>query len=232
MPNEDKIVVLSSDKYPGNSDRSKNPNAKPNPNPRPRRGQIATAKRIKKPFFTRFAETFLEPGTGQDVSNYIIHDVVIPAAKSTIVDLVEGAIEMVLFGGEGGGRSRHASRQGSRSFVSYNSMYEGSTRRGVTGRPPVRRPFNVDRGVPAISRAGIESIVLGSRQEAETVLGEMIELLSEYGTVSVADLYDLTGLSSEFTDNKYGWTDLQPCSTHRERNGWILELPRPVVLED
>ena len=27
-----------------------------------------------------------------------------------------------------------------------------------------------------------------------------------YGTVAVADYYDMCGIGSEFTDNNYGWT--------------------------
>jgi hypothetical protein len=229
MAGPDKIVVLNNEDYPSNSKRSKEAHPKPNPEPRPRRGQIASAKRIKKPLLKRFADTFLEGGTGHDIGNYIMHDVVIPAAKSTIADLVEGAIEMLLFNGEGG-RSRHATRRGGRSYVAYNSMYAGSTRRD-DGRPPVRRPHNVERATTGMSRNGVESIVLPSRQEAEIVLGELIELLNEYQVVTLSDLYDLTGLASDFTDNKYGWFELPECSTMRVRDGWALVLPRPVIVD-
>lgn len=233
---EDKIVVLSAEKFPSNSKKSKDPNATPNSDPRPRRPKIATAKRIKQPFYKRFANTFIEGETGHDVLNYITYDVVIPAAKSTLADLVEGAIDMVLFGGERGGgrgRNRNIVRSGGRSYMPYNSMYEGSTRgRRDDGRSAAaRRPFDVEPGRTAISRRGVESIVLGSRNEAEIVLGELVELVSEFGVASLADLYDLCGLSSEFTDNKYGWTDLPTCTTRRVREGWVLELPRPVIID-
>ena len=45
---------------------------------------------------------------------------------------------------------------------------------------------------------------------------------------SVADLYGLVGIDSEYTDNKYGWTNLSSASIKATRDGYILDLPRPV----
>lgn len=227
---EERIIVLGEENYPPNSNRSKTANAGLDPNPRPRRAKIATAKRVKKPFIKRFSDTFVEGGTGSDVFKYILYDVIIPATKSTIADLVEGAIDMVLFGEEGGRRGgRRVLRDKGRSYVSYSDMYDGSTRRN--GRPPVRRPHNVEPAVTSMNRHGVENLVLNSRAEAEIVLGEMLELVNEYGVVSLADLYDLVGLTSDFTDNRYGWNDLPNCSVSRVRDGWALILPRPVVID-
>ena len=55
----------------------------------------------------------------------------------------------------------------------------------------------------------------------------MDELIDTYGNVSVADLYDLVGKSSEYTDNKYGWTNLRNAEPVRVRDGYMLKLPKP-----
>lgn len=226
-----KIVVLGQEKYPSNSYKSKTPE-EGGAAERPKAKRVAVARRVKKPFLKRFSDTFLEGGTGKDVMDYIIHDVVIPATKSTVADLVEGAIDMVLFGEEGGRRGRRRSgviRDRGRSYVSYADMYEGSTR---GGRPPVRRPHDVEPARAVIDRRGVESIILGSRAEAELVLGELVEMMNEYQVVSLADLYDMVGLSSEYTDTKYGWYEFESvCRTIRTREGWALDLPRPVTIE-
>lgn len=47
-----------------------------------------------------------------------------------------------------------------------------------------------------------------SRNEAETVVDRMKEILSRYGFVTVADVFDLIGIGTEYTDNARGWTNL------------------------
>ena len=75
-----------------------------------------------------------------------------------------------------------------------------------------------------------DDIFLETRGEAEAVLTRMDELIDEYGTVSVSDLYDLVGVTGSFTDCKYGWTDLRSASVSRTRDGYMLKLPRAMPL--
>ena len=50
--------------------------------------------------------------------------------------------------------------------------------------------------------------------------------------MTVADLYDLVGLNHNFTDNKYGWTNLRNAQPVRDRDGYyILKLPRAVPID-
>lgn len=209
-------IILNAERFPSNSMKKKSSVVKE----RPKSQRLATAKRIKKPFIKRFSDTFMDGGTGHDVVNYIIHDVVIPAAKTTIAELVEGAIEMVLFGGEG--RSRSAIRNKNRSYVSYSDMYDKRRR-------PGDRAERSGRSVRG--RHDFTEYVLESRQEAELVLTNLVETLADYNVVSVGDLYDMLGVSTDYTDNKYGWTELDNASCVRVRNGYILELPRPKLID-
>ena len=48
---------------------------------------------------------------------------------------------------------------------------------------------------------------------------------------TIGDLYDLVGMTGDFTDNKWGWDNLSRASTTRVRDGYILVLPRPVVID-
>ena len=52
-------------------------------------------------------------------------------------------------------------------------------------------------------------------------------------SVSVADLYDLCGLTSRFKDNQIGWKDPDSMAKMyivRTRQGYQLKLPKPVEL--
>jgi len=68
--------------------------------------------------------------------------------------------------------------------------------------------------------------------EAEEVIDRMFDLVSRYEVVTVADLYELVGVSGEYTDAKWGWTDLRGAAAMRIRDGYLLDLPRPIYLDE
>ena len=60
----------------------------------------------------------------------------------------------------------------------------------------------------------------------------MDELISIYGFVSVADLYDMVGITQPYTYNKYGWTNLNSASATKLRGGgYLLNLPKALPLD-
>lgn len=75
-----------------------------------------------------------------------------------------------------------------------------------------------------------DDIVLGSIKEVMEVLCKMDEIINTYGAVSVADLYDLVGITGRYRDNTYGWTSLSSVETIRVRDGYMLKLPRVIPL--
>lgn len=171
-------------------------------------------KKRKKPLSKKLTETFI----GEDIDNvssYIINDVLIPAAKSTIFDMVQGGFEMLLFGERRGYSSR--SRGNNKSYVSYNNYSnKRDDRRDISYRDRARHNF--------------DDIILETRAEAQDVLGGLSDLIQDYDSASVADLYDLLGVTGNFTDNKYGWTDLRNASIRPVRGGYLVDLPRPILL--
>ena len=75
-----------------------------------------------------------------------------------------------------------------------------------------------------------DDIILDNRGEAEDVLARMDELIDTYGSVSVGDFYELVGISGNFTDYKYGWSDIHNASVMRVSDGYMIKLPRAVPL--
>ena len=60
----------------------------------------------------------------------------------------------------------------------------------------------------------------------------MDELIATYGIASVADWYDLVGADSDYTDNNYGWTDIQSATIVRTRNGdYMIKMPKAFPLD-
>lgn len=75
---------------------------------------------------------------------------------------------------------------------------------------------------------------------ADCILGDMKDVAQVYGFVSVAEFKELvkkrTGIiiAVSVLDKKQGWTlDMLYAKAHvsRMRNGYILELPKPLLVE-
>mgnify|MGYP001344743173 FL=1 len=200
--------------FPSNSHKRKEETKKPE-----KKVEKVTSGKVvkqKKTLGKKFAETFLGDNI-ESVSSYIIYDIIIPAAKNMISDTVSNGIEMLLFGQTRGSRTR---RDRGKSYVSYSNYYKDRDRyrdRQISQRNRARHNF--------------DDIILESRGEAEEVLSHLVDLTEDYGMASVADLYDLVGVTSNFTDNKYGWDNLSSGRVVPVRGGYLLELPRPIVLD-
>lgn len=78
-----------------------------------------------------------------------------------------------------------------------------------------------------------EEIIIETLGEAEDVLSYVSDIFENYGLVSVADLYDLCGVPSNYEDNKIGWKDSYSVSKMyilKTKYGYQLKLPKPVEL--
>ena len=147
------------------------------------------------------------------MKDYILMDVLVPAVKKAISDIVRDGIDMILYG-EASGKRKPGTNS---TYVSYNKC---------------SYPREYDRREPQRTRGGYnpDDIVLETRGEAEEVLARMDELIDLYGQVSVADLYDLVGKTCEYTDNKYGWTNIRNAEPVRVRDGYLLKMPKALPI--
>lgn len=172
------------------------------------RGRVKTKKKGE---LGRLASSFISEDV-QDVKSYILLDVLVPTIKKTISDIIIDSVEMIL--GTGGSKKRSRADK-----VSYTNYYDRRDRD--------RREERSSRA----SRYDLDDIVLESRGEAEEVLTRMDELIDAYKIVSVADLYDLLGETCDYTDNKYGWTNLRNADVIRVRDGYKLKLPKVLPID-
>ena len=152
----------------------------------------------------------------RSVKSYIFMDVLVPAIKDAIEDIVTNGIRMILRGDTSARRSSSAA-----SKISYRDCYDGDRRSNDRFR-------NENRSVTKYS---YDDIILESKGEAEAVLERMSEIIDIYGMVRVADLYDLVGVTGDYTDNKYGWTNISGAKPVRIRDGrYMLDLPRALPI--
>ena len=128
---------------------------------------------------------------------------------------VTTGIDMILYGEAG--RSK---KNGTASKVSYRNYYEQGSDRVRAGSVGNRR-----------NTPDYDDILFDTRGDAEAVLDAMNDIISQYGTVSVSDFYDLARVPNDnFTMNRYGWTNIGGATAVRVRDGYILKLPRAIPL--
>lgn len=148
----------------------------------------------------------------RNVKGYLLQDVIIPAIKNTIEDVVIKGIRIALRG-EAGARDKRSPVE----YVSYNKVADrGYSRPAAPARPRLATSY--------------ADISLESRGDAEAVIRSLREQVDTYGLVSVADLCEMVGIRSEYTDHKYGWTNLDSARVVSGRDGYELDLPRAIPL--
>lgn len=170
-----------------------------------------TAKIKKKNEFQKLAGVFISEDA-KNVKSYVFSDILVPAIKKAIVDIVTDGINMFFYGGTRRGSSSSGSK------VSYRSYYDRKDDRQSDSRP--RTGYSYDE------------IVLESRGEAEEVLSQLSDLIDTYRVATVADLYDLVGITHNYTDNKYGWTNIRNAEAQRCKDGYMLKLPKPIPINN
>lgn len=213
--------------YPSNSQR-KPPNEGA-PKPQEKRVERVTegeVQRRKKPLGRRFAETFMG-GDARSVGGYVMFDVLIPALRDTVVDTFTTGIERMFYGD----RTPSSTRRGYRSsgpggYVAYNRY--APTRPYRPGEPR-DEPRNISRRARASH--DFDEIILSSRVEANEVLERLFDLIDRYEAATVEDLYEMVGINSDYTDKKWGWTEIRGANVSRTRSGYLLNLPKPVPLD-
>lgn len=205
---------MEPENYPSNSHKSKMQNNRP-AEKNVEKVISGTAHTRKKSASRKLSDIFIKDDI-ENVGSYVVSDILIPSLKKLIVDVVTDGVNMIFYGETGGPRQKSTA-----SKVSYQRYYDDRNRQPM-------QYSNIHR-----TRTGYEyeDIVLSSRGEAESVLERMNELVDMYGMVTVADMYDLVGVTGQYTDNAYGWTNVRNADIVRIRDGYVIKLPKVMPID-
>lgn len=146
------------------------------------------------------------------VKDYTLKEVLIPTISEGLYTVITSALSMLLLGGKG-----RISKGTGASKMNYQGYYNRPTERQTSTK--TRNSYAYD------------DVVVENRGEAEEVLDRMYDILETYKMVSIADLYELVGFDVQYTDNKYGWTDLRNAGVERVRDGYLIKLPKASPLD-
>jgi len=178
----------------------------------------ANAKRRKKAVGSRFKETFVQ-GDAKSAAGHVAQTVIVPMIRDLMYEAGQSMMQKMIFGET---RSqRNAPPSGIFGRVDYAAVNK-----------PTRASQGPTTSKPARARHSFDELELDTRQGAEEVIDRMMDILSQWEVVSVADLYALVGFEVTHTDYKWGWTDLGGAGVDRTRSGgYLLNLPQPRALD-
>lgn len=171
-----------------------------------------TAKTRKPSTLSKLASNFIQEDRAS-IQRYFWEDLIIPGAKGLIIDMVH----MIL--GEPNRRTTNAPGPRYNYQGVYNSLNNTQQQKK-------------QQGSESSYYSAYEDPIVGTRAEAEAILQEMFDIVREYGQASIADLYDLCGISGPPTNMNYGWTELTGANTRRiGRQGYLIEMPKPICIK-
>lgn len=175
----------------------------------------------KKSIGRRMADAFVGPDV-IDVKSFLVTDVMIPAVKNIVVDILDGfrdSIELALFGTSRGRTPRQRYGQPG-TVMSYSQYWNGqnSTR-------PKQTTINY------VSHKAPQDLIFTNNAEAMEVLNNLCDMIDQYGAVSVSELNQMLGLPNSFTDQDWGWTNLSMAGVRAVRGGYLLDLPKTMPIK-
>lgn len=186
----------------------------------------------KKSFGAKLKETFIADDA-RDVGEYIMWDIVIPAIKMTIYNVVVGSAGRIFLGNSQppAGLSR---RDGvtridrDRPSFSYSTV---STARAEAKRTPAMLT------APKSNNYDILDFEYDDRQKLEQAFDEMVNALDEYGRLTLDEYAEIlshyfSGIPKmDYTANSWGWRSLSSASIVVSPGGYFLKMPKPMPIK-
>ena len=206
----------TADEYPSNAVGSERPKKEHE------RPIVRGSVKKKSSIFKSVRDEFISEDA-PTMGEYLVHDILFPALRDLINDICHGAVDAA-FGG-GGSRYRDRDRRRGGSYISYNRYYDDRTSRS-------RRDRDDERYEAKRMNRDVSEFIFEYRDDAEDVLDRMCDKIEDYGEVTLAYFYDITGqtIPGAWTADDWGWTNLSGARVRGVRKGYILDLPRVKAL--
>ena len=205
--------------FPSNANGAKANPPKEAPEPMKMRGKVGHRKSL----FQDVRNEFISEDAPR-VGSYIWHDVLLPALKDLILDIVHSSIDMAMGGGGRGYSYRRGGGSGSSiSWTPYNRYYYDDDRAS-------RRPYHDDDRRSYSRRDRDPSgYTFEDKEDAKDLLFFLCDYIDQYGEVPVARFYDRIKqtIPGDFVSEDYGWRNLSQAKVLPAGGGkWYINFPR------
>lgn len=167
----------------------------------------------KKSLGKKFSDTFLS-SDGAELKDYIWKDLILPGIKNWIIS----SLKMAFFHEEWDPRDDRSytgrSSYGGRHY-DYSGRYRSRDDRSVRDRNNRYSPDD---------KIDYRNIILDRRVDAEKIVDMLHDRIDAQRFATVADLFDLVGLDSRYTDNNWGWRRFDDIRIQRVASGFLIDV--------
>jgi hypothetical protein len=183
---------------------------------------VMTPGVIRKAPIGRRIRDNLFAGSARDVWMEMFWNTFVGGIADSMADAFHAGVDTAFRGqaGSGGGYRTPSTRfRSNRS----SQIMKHNPDRALGGGAPTER-FSRDARV----RQDTSVVEYASRAEAENVLQSLNLAIDQFDIVTLAEFYELSQITPEHTDYKFGWDSLGGASVVHSRGGYFLDLP-PVI---
>lgn len=203
---------------PSNSNKSKGETDKVK-----RIDKVVTGKAsIKKAgVIDKFVSNFVL-GDMESIKAYLVNDILVPRMRDIFNDAWASAGDILFNGSSSAGKRRSNDRR--RNYGAYYASWRDDDR---------RRDREREEDNDARVRRDYRSISYETRADALRVLDVLRDAIDQYKQVSIDDVYDASGISSDNpTYRDYGWKDLTDAEVLRVNGEYKIDFPKPVRIDN
>lgn len=189
---------------------------------KPLKGKI---KKKQLSFGEKLKRSFVKEDL-KDIRDYLIFDMIIPNIKEAAFNTLIGTIAQI-FGVSAPTRSfRVASRPG----------YGGNVRR-LTPHERQYRDYNSIQNQQTLTfrndfdRRYVNDFEFEYKEDAESVLEQLMDICDTYGWVSVAKFFEFADPDGSaagrypYTNNDFGWRNIDGSTVKFDGSGYVITLP-------
>lgn len=166
------------------------------------------------------------------VRRTFVEDVVTPFVQDGLSGIFHDGVDLLIYGSKSGRRGRRARELFGNQRTRYDKIGRSSLSGGLLRRSYDRDDRDDDEDAEAYDD---EMFIFATRAKAEDVYNAMDDALELYNAVSVADLYELAGITdmkADFTKKNWGWSSMEGIKIRRRGGKWILDLPKVEDIRD
>lgn len=177
--------------------------------------------RTPRPVTRRFIE-YVFAETPQNLVKRIAKDTLVPRVKAGVEEALQHFIHGMFWG----------SGQPPLSTIVKGTVLRGggTNYSAISTLSALQQAQAQTVSNPTKSSGTYEDLICPTQEIAERILTNLYEVFNQYRVVAVADLYEMANITPSVSDNAYGWLSLDGAKITKDRNGYVLSLPRPTLI--
>ena len=189
----------------------------------PKTKVIQGSAKVEKQSLGKKMINFLFSDKIDSVANYLAYYILGPSIKDLVFKMGTGALQMALFGGQGGPQMPPM------GYQTQNYNYSGARRDSLAYNMMTNPGYAQSQPGLYQQRIGLNDISFDTKDDAWLVLDRMNRDIGRYGKVRVADFYTYAGISGQegnWTLQANGWYSLNGVNPMMRTDGrWIIDFP-------